>query len=74
MKPRKVFTVEVVATAQKSIEDDPNQSILRRSLQLRLCPSTLKKILRKDLGFKAFKIQLVQEVKSNDHRMRRIIV
>ena len=52
------------------IEEDPNQSIRRRSQQLGLCPSTLWKILPKDLGLKVFKIQLVQELKPNE-RMRR---
>ena len=41
-------------------EEVTNQSIRRRSQQLGLFPSTLWKILRKDLGLKAFKIQLVQ--------------
>lgn len=71
VRRRTVRTEEAVAAVQESIEDDPNQSIRRRSQQLGLCPSTLWKILRKDLGLKAFKIQLVQELKPNDHRMRR---
>ena len=35
---------------QCSVNDDPNVSIHHRSRQLKLCPLTLWKILRKDLG------------------------
>lgn len=70
VRRRTVRTEEAVAAVQESIKDDSNQSIRRRSQQLGLCPSTLWKILRKDLGLKAFKIQFVQELKPNDHRMR----
>ncbi|GFU89771.1 DUF4817 domain-containing protein [Trichonephila clavipes] len=46
----------------------------RRRTELDLCPSTLWKILRKDLGLRAYKIQLVQELKPNDHQARRRFV
>lgn len=49
-----------------SVEDKPNLLIRRRAQQLRLSLSTVWKILGKDLGCKAYKIQLVQELK-NDH-------
>ncbi|XP_023173537.2 uncharacterized protein LOC111601262 [Drosophila hydei] len=72
MRRRTVRTAEAVAAVQKSIEQDPNQSLRRRSQQLGLCPSTLWKILRNDIKIsKSVKIQLVQELKPNDHRMRR---
>ena len=41
------------------VEEDPNE--------LELCPTTLWKILRKDLGLRAYKIKLVQELKPSDH-------
>ncbi|GFX04197.1 transposable element Tc3 transposase [Trichonephila clavipes] len=44
------------------------------AIELDLCPSTLWKFLRKDLGLSAYKIQLVQELKPNDHQARRIFV
>ncbi|GFW02645.1 DUF4817 domain-containing protein [Trichonephila clavipes] len=67
---RTVHTEEAIATVERSIEEDPNESIRRRAQELDLCPSTLWKILRKDLGLHAYKIQLVQELKPNDHQAR----
>ncbi|GFU93935.1 putative DD41D transposase [Trichonephila clavipes] len=60
------------ATVERSIQEDPNESICDRTQELDLCPSTLWKILRKNLGLGAYKIQLVQELKPNDHQARRI--
>ncbi|GFW46202.1 transposable element Tc3 transposase [Trichonephila clavipes] len=44
---RMVRTEEAIATVERSIEEDPNESIRRRAQDLDLCPSTLWKILRK---------------------------
>ncbi|GFY23060.1 DUF4817 domain-containing protein [Trichonephila clavipes] len=68
---RPVRTEEDIATVERSIEEDPNESIRHRAQELDLCPSTLWKILRKDLDLRAYKIQLVQELKPNDHQERR---
>ncbi|GFY26504.1 transposable element Tc3 transposase [Trichonephila clavipes] len=70
---RTVRTEEVIATVERTIEEDPNESICHRAQELDLCPSTLWKILQKDLGLRAYKIQLVQELKPNDHQARRIV-
>ena len=58
---RTVHTEEAIATVERSIAEDPNESIRHRAQELDLCPSTVWKILRKDLGMRAYKIQLVQE-------------
>ncbi|GFW48757.1 DUF4817 domain-containing protein [Trichonephila clavipes] len=58
---RTVRTEEAIATVERSIEEDPNESIRHRAQELDLCPSILWKILRKDLGLRAYKIQLVDE-------------
>ncbi|GFV80703.1 DUF4817 domain-containing protein [Trichonephila clavipes] len=71
---RTVRTEEATATVERSIEEDPNESIRHRAQELDLCPSTLWKILRKDLGLRAYKIQLVQELKPYDHQARRRFV
>ncbi|GFU19028.1 DUF4817 domain-containing protein [Trichonephila clavipes] len=71
---RTVRTEKAIATVMRSIEEDPNESIRHRAQELDLCPSTLWKILRKDLGLRAYKIQLVQELKPNDHHERRRFV
>lgn len=68
---RTVRTEEVIAAVERSVEEDPNQSIRHRAQELDMCPSTLWKILRKDLGLRAYKIQLVQELKPHDHLARR---
>ncbi|GFW29476.1 DUF4817 domain-containing protein [Trichonephila clavipes] len=67
---RTVRTEEAIATVERGIEEDPNESIRHRAQESDLCPSTLWKILRKYLGLRAYKIQLVQELKPNDHQAR----
>ncbi|XP_073831485.1 uncharacterized protein [Musca autumnalis] len=65
---RTVRTEETIAAVEQSVEEDPpNESIRHRAQQLELCPSTLWKILRKDLGLRPYKIQLVQELNSEAH-------
>jgi hypothetical protein len=71
-RQRNVRTEENIAAVARSVEEDAEMSIRRRSQLVGLCPSTTWKILRKDLGLRAYKIQLVQELKPNDHRLRRI--
>ncbi|GFT45737.1 DUF4817 domain-containing protein [Trichonephila clavipes] len=66
---RTLRTEEAIATVERSIE-----SIRHRAQELDVCPSTLWKILWKDLGLRAFKIQLVQEWKPNDHQAKRRFV
>ncbi|GFW01053.1 DUF4817 domain-containing protein [Trichonephila clavipes] len=73
-KCRTVRAEEAIATLERSIEEDPNESIRHRAQELDLCPSTLWKILRKDLGLRAYKIHLVQELKPNDHQAKRRFV
>jgi len=63
---RRVRTEENIAALSASVSDDHEMSIRRRSQQLGLCYSTTWKILRKDLGVKSYKIQLVQELKPHD--------
>ncbi|GFX22960.1 transposable element Tc3 transposase [Trichonephila clavipes] len=67
---RTVRTEEAIATVERSIEEHPNESIRHRAQKLDLCLSTLWKIFRKDLGLRAYKIQLVQELKPDDHQAR----
>lgn len=64
-------TQQVIDDVRHSVDVNPNVSIRHRAQQLNLCPSTLWKVLRKDLGLRAYKIQLVQELKPHDHRSRR---
>jgi len=63
---RRVRTEVNIAAVSASVSDDREMSIRRRSQQLGLCYSTTWEILRKDLGVKSYKIQLVQELKPHD--------
>ena len=54
-----------------SIQNEPNQSNLCRSQELGIAQTTLRRIMRKDLGLHAFKIKLTQELKPLDHLKRR---
>lgn len=62
---------ENIAAVSVSIQNDPNQSIPRRSQELGIARTTLWRILRKDLGTHAYKIKLTQELKPLDHLKRR---
>ncbi|CAH2105721.1 unnamed protein product [Euphydryas editha] len=62
-----VRTEKVITAVERSLEEDPNQSIRHRAQEMDMCPSTLWNIFRKDLGLRAYKIQLVQELKPHDH-------
>ena len=49
---------EIIAAVSASIQNEPNQSILRRSQELGIAQRTLWRIMRKDLGLHAFTIKL----------------
>jgi len=66
-----VRTKETIAAVERSTKENQNESIRHRAQQLDLCRATLWKILRKVLGLRVYKIQLVQELKPRDHRARR---
>lgn len=55
-----------------SVNKNPNLSIRRRSSELEVSETSLWRILRNDLHFRPFKIQLTQELKTFDHSSRRI--
>ena len=62
---------EIIAAVSASIQNEPNQSIPRRSQELGIAQTTLWRIMQKDLGRHAFKIKLTQEKKPLDHLKRR---
>ena len=62
---------EIIAAISASIQNEPNQSIPRRSQELGIAQTTLWRIMRKYLGLHAFKIKLTQELKPLDHLKRR---
>ena len=54
------------------MRDDRDQLIRRRSQQFGLSYGTIWRVLREDLGLKAYKIQLVQEWKLPDFSLRHV--
>ena len=61
---------EIIAAVSASDQNEPNQSIPRRSQELGIAQTTLWRIMRKYLGLHAFKIKLAQELKPLDHLKR----
>ena len=62
---------EIIAAVSASIQNEPNQSIPRRSQEFGITQTTPWHILRKDLDLHALKIKLTQELKPLDHLKRR---
>src|ERR1700712_2636076 len=71
-RARRSRTVENIAVVAESVEKSPNLSIPRRSLELDIPKTSLHRILHKDLGLKAYTVQLTQEFKPADHQQRRV--
>ena len=61
-KPRSKRTLENLEAVRRSVSLSPRKSVRKRAYQLALNPCTLFRILKMDLNFKAFKIQLVQNL------------
>ena len=61
---RRVRTEENIAAVSASVNDDHRFIAIRSNWGV--CYSTTWKVLRKNLGVKPFKIQLVQELKPSD--------
>lgn len=75
IRPHSARSAENIAAVAESVREDRTESIRRRSQALGLSYATTWRILRKDLGLKPYKIQLVQELKPTDlenrHRFSR---
>lgn len=68
---RNARSEENIAAVEASVEVNENLSVSRRSAELGLSPMTTWRILRHDLGLHPYKMVLAQELKPNDHRLRR---
>ena len=69
-KPKTVRTPENIAAAAESVCETASTSIHRRSQQLNVSETSLKRILHKDLGMTPYKVQLAHKLKPIDHPMR----
>ena len=63
-----------IEAVRESVGDNPGTSIRRRGQELQISRSSLQRILTKDLCLHAYKIQLIQQLKPNDHAQRREFV
>ena len=68
-KPKTVRIPENIAAVAESVREAPSTSIHRRSQQLNISKTLLRRILHRDLGMTPYKVQLVQELKQTDHPM-----
>jgi len=69
-RARTVHTPENIETVARSVRQNPSTSTRRRSQQLAISRTSLKRILHKDLGLFVYKVQMTQELKANDHPIR----
>ena len=69
-KPKTMRAPENIAAVAESMCESPLTSIHRRSQQLNISETSLRRILHKDLGMTPYKVQLVQELKPIEHPMR----
>lgn len=65
-----VRTPENIARVRASIERSPKRSVRKRAQALRLCKTSLLRILHKDLNLHPYKIQIVQALKPTDYPAR----
>ena len=70
-RKRSTTTIEAVRV---SVEDNPETSTRHRAQEVGVCHETVRRILRDDLHLFPYKIQLTQELKFTDHKLRRRFV
>ena len=70
--PKTMRTPENIAAVTQSVYEAPSISIQRRSQQLNISKTSLRRILHTDLYTRMtpYKVQLVQYLKSIDHPLR----
>lgn len=69
-RARTVRTPENIEAVARNVRQNPSTSTRRRSQQLAISRTSLRRILHKDLGLFAYKVQMTQELKANDHPLR----
>jgi len=69
-RPKSARTQQAVKKVQGSVLLDPKLSHRRRALQLDISRTTTQRILKKDLGHKAYRITIVQQLLPPDYKLR----
>ena len=65
---------ENIAAVRESVAEHPDTSIRHRAQELNLSRTSLQRILTNDLSLYAYKVQLTQELKPDEHLKRRAFV
>lgn len=73
-RPRSGRSEQNIAVVRQSVAVSPAKSVLRRSQELGIGYSSVHRILRYDLHYHPYKIQLTQQLKAADHEKRRNFV
>ena len=68
-RARPVRSTENIAVVAQSVLEQSSTSTRHRSQNLNISRTSLRRILNKDFGMKAYKVQLMQELKPH-HPMR----
>ena len=68
-RPRPVRSAKNIVAVAQSVLEHPPTSTRHRSQVLNIPCTFLRRILHKDLGMKAYKVQIVQELKPHGHPM-----
>ena len=66
---RTVLDVEAMKRVRQSVEEEPELSVRKRARKLELARSSVGRAL-KELGFRAYRCQIVQELKETDYQKR----
>lgn len=70
-RPRTARSTENIAAVSESVSETPSTSVRHRAQELGLSKSSVHRILKIDLHLHPYKVQLRQELKITDHRIRR---
>ena len=71
LRSRPVRLAKNIAVVAQSVLEHLSTSTRHRSQVLNIPRTSPRRILHKDLGMKAYKVQIVQELKPHDHSMHR---
>ena len=74
MRQKSARSIENIAAAEASLEENPNVSLTRHSQALSISVTSLWRILPNDLGLHPYKIKFNQELKPLDQQKRRMFV
>uniref|UniRef100_A0A6P7GIP0 Uncharacterized protein LOC114343176 n=1 Tax=Diabrotica virgifera virgifera TaxID=50390 RepID=A0A6P7GIP0_DIAVI len=71
-RPRTMRTPDNIDRVRRAVNRHPRRSVRKHSQSLRLARTSVQRILRNDLKFHPYKIQLCQFLKPDDHLKRKI--